>query len=64
MWHLSIDKLKRVGGAREDGIWGEVRIDFFVLWVVERGMSVELVGAEVPGTRIVWIHNKNDDEYF
>jgi hypothetical protein len=63
MRHLSIDKLKRVGGAM-DRIGGEMRIDFFVLGVVERGVSVELVGVEVSRTRIVWIHNKNDYQYF
>lgn len=64
MRHLSIDELHGVGGAREDRSGGEVRIDFFVLGVVERGVCVELVRSEVAGTGIVRIHSKNDYQYF
>ena len=41
-----------------------MRIDFFVLGVVERGVCVELVRSEVAGTGIVRIHSKNDYQYF
>ena len=50
MLHLLIDKLKRIGRSRKDRVGGEVSRDFFVLRIVERRMSIDLVGVEVPWT--------------
>lgn len=53
-----VHELEGVGRSAEDGIGGEVAGGLFVLGVVEGRVVAELVGVEVSGTRIVWIHNK------